>query len=164
MGVAADGVRQRPLDGSLGNDGLVDRHLPRHRGLVCEDERGDAGSRIATGRTHERGGGLRIKLGRQVLGGTPDHRPQRLVIEGAELEQRTAGQEGCVQLGVRVLGRRADQRQDARLHGRQQCILLGLVEPVDLVEKQDRASPCLPEPVAGVGDARHDVGLAGGDC
>ena len=48
-------------------------------------------------------------------------------------------QQRRVDLEVRVLGGRADQRDHALLDRRQQRVLLRLVEAVDLVEEQDRA-------------------------
>ena len=63
--------------------------------------------------------------------------------ERLELVDLAARQQRGVHLEVRVLGGRADQRAGALFHGRQQGILLCLVEAVDLVEKEDRA-PAVP--------------------
>ena len=62
------------------------------------------------------------------------------------------GQQRRIHLEGRVLGGRADQDDVARLDAREEGILLGLVEPVDLVEEQDRALPLGAEPLAGAGD------------
>src|SRR5262249_128626 len=51
-------------------------------------------------------------------------------------------------LEVRVLGCRADQRDHALLDAREERVLLRLVEPVDLVEKQDRPPAVGAEPLA----------------
>jgi hypothetical protein len=51
--------------------------------------------------------------------------------------------EGGVQLELRVFGGGADQKDGAILHMRQEAVLLGLVEAVDLVDEQQRALPVL---------------------
>src|SRR5207342_3204389 len=56
----------------------------------------------------------------------------------AELVDLGAGEERRVDLEVRVLGGRTDQRDQSVLDGRQERILLRLVEAVDLVEEEDR--------------------------
>ena len=55
-------------------------------------------------------------------------------------------------LEVGVLGRRADERDRAVLDVRQQRVLLGLVEAMDLVEEEDRARAVQGEPVLRLGD------------
>ena len=55
-----------------------------------------------------------------------------------ELVDLAARQQRAVDLEVRVLGRRPDERHEPLLDGRQQRVLLGLVEAVDLVEEEDR--------------------------
>ena len=52
-----------------------------------------------------------------------------------------------VDLEVRVLRRRADQRHEPRLDVGQQRVLLRLVEAVDLVEEEDRAPAARAEPL-----------------
>ena len=64
-----------------------------------------------------------------------------------ELVHLRAGDERGVDLVVRVLGRRADQRHEALLDARQQRVLLRLVEAVDLVEEEDRAPAGRAEPL-----------------
>ena len=56
-----------------------------------------------------------------------------------EPDHLAARQERGVDLERRVLGRRADERDRARLDVRQERVLLRLVEAMDLVEEQDRA-------------------------
>ena len=56
-----------------------------------------------------------------------------------ELVHPSPREQRRVDLEVRVLGRRADQGQEPLLHGRQQRVLLRLVEAVDLVQEEDRA-------------------------
>ena len=70
-------------------------------------------------------------------------------IEWIEPEQRRSAAQWRVHLEERVLRRRPDQRERAVLHGGQERVLLGLVEPVDLVEEQDRAPLVLAEPTPG---------------
>ena len=87
------------------------------------------------------------------------------VLVGQRLEAPDAQprQERRVHLEVGVLGRRADQRDRAVLDVRQQRVLLGLVEAVDLVDEQDRAAAVEREPVLGLGDRGADLGDAGHD-
>jgi hypothetical protein len=47
---------------------------------------------------------------------------------------------------------------------REQRVLLGLVEPVDLVDEQDRPRAVEGEPLLGRGDRGPDLGHAGHDC
>ena len=70
----------------------------------------------------------------------------RVRLELVDLQPR---EQRRVDLEVRVLGRRADQRHEPVLDARQQRVLLRLVEAVDLVEKQDRPPAARPEPLAG---------------
>ena len=85
------------------------------------------------------------------------------VLERLEPEDASPAEERRVDLEVRVLGRRPDERDRAVLDLRQEGVLLGLVEAVDLVEEEDgrRAAPI--EPLAGPGDRRPHVGDAAHD-
>ena len=78
-----------------------------------------------------------------------------VVAERLEPPHAQARQERRVDLEVRVLGRRADQRDGAVLDVRQERVLLALVEAVDLVDEQDRAAALEREPVLGLGDRRR---------
>ena len=69
-----------------------------------------------------------------------------------ETEQRRSAAQRRVDLEERVLGGRPDEHERAVLHSRQERILLGLGEPVDLVEEEDRALPPLTEPLSRPGD------------
>ena len=85
---------------------------------------------------------LRTERGQPALGvGQGPAEDRRDVLLGQGIERQDAGprQERGVDLERRVLGRRADQGDRPVLDGRQQGVLLGLVEPVDLVDEQDRA-------------------------
>ena len=88
---------------------------------------------------------------------------RRLVgVERLEAEQRRAAAQRRVDLEERVLRRRPDEHERAVLDGRQQGVLLRLVEAVDLVEEQDRALVVLAEALAGPLDHLADVLDAGG--
>ena len=93
-------------------------------------------------------GDLDVELGRAAL----DDAEQVVVRVRLELVELRAREERRVDLEVRVLGRRADQRDHALLDRRQQRVLLRLVEAVDLVEEEDRALPVRAEPLARAGD------------
>ena len=58
--------------------------------------------------------------------------------ERLEPDHRAAREERRVDLEVRVLGRRADERDEPVLDRGQQRVLLRLVEAVDLVDEEDR--------------------------
>ncbi len=94
----------------------------------------------------------------------PAHDRRDLVV-GQRLEppDPEARQQGGVHLEVGVLGRRADQRDRAVLDVRQQRVLLGLVEAVDLVDEQDRTPGFEREPVLRLGDGGPDLGHPGHD-
>ena len=103
---------------------------------------------VATGPPDEMGHGVVVRLGR--LGPETASRQQRERVdpERFEAKERRARQQRWVDLEERVLGRCADEHEETVLHARQERVLLGLVEPVDLVEEQDRAGASLPEPLA----------------
>ena len=79
--------------------------------------------------------------------------------ERLEHEHPGARQERTVDLEARILGRGADQRDRAVLGGRQEAVLLRLVEPVDLVHEEDGLRPARVEPgprlAHDLPDARH---------
>ena len=63
-----------------------------------------------------------------------------LVAQRLKDEHAAPRQQGRVDLERRVLGRRADQGDGPVLDGRQEGVLLGLVEAMDLVDEEDRAA------------------------
>ena len=67
---------------------------------------------------------------------------ERLQHEHAAARQQRPGE-----LEARVLGGRADQGDDPVLDPREEGILLGSVEAVDLVTEEDRAPPLVLEPL-----------------
>ena len=83
-------------------------------------------------------------------------------LELAELVDLAAREQRRVHLEVGVLGRRADQGDEALLDRRQERVLLRLVEAVDLVEEEDGA-PARRAALARPLDHRRDLGLAGVD-
>ena len=80
-----------------------------------------------------------------------------------QLVELRAREQRRVDLEVGVLGRRADQRQQALLDRRQQRVLLGLVEAVDLVEEEDRRLVADAAALLGPLDHRPHLGPAGVD-
>ena len=102
-------------------------------------------SGIAVAEFGEVGGGFGIEDDREVsqpaffVGeGGAHERGQIFLGEQLELEHLRAGEERAVDAEERVLGGRADEAHDAVLDLRQKDVLLGLVEPVDLVDEEDR--------------------------
>ena len=86
-----------------------------------------------------------------------------VVGQRRELDDARAAHERRVDLEERVLGRRADEHDDAVLDRVQQRVLLRLAEPVDLVDEQDRALRRQAETVGGRRDGRAQLGDAAGD-
>ena len=84
--------------------------------------------------------------------GALEQRFERLRAERAKDEHAGARQQRRVELERRILGRRADQRDRAVLHHRQEGILLRAVEAMDLVDEQERALPLRAARARGVED------------
>ena len=84
----------------------------------------------------ERTGQAALLVGQRAADDGPD------LVVGQRLEPPDAHprQERGVDLEVRVLGRRADERDRAVLDVRQEGVLLGLVEAVDLVEEEEASA------------------------
>jgi hypothetical protein len=98
----------------------------------------------------------------------PDHGTHLVVGQWLQPPDTKAGQEGRVDLEVRVLGGRTNERHGAVFDVRQESVLLGLVEAMDLVDEQDRAPAVERQPILcfrdqrpDLGDARHDRGQGG---
>ena len=89
---------------------------------------------------------------------------ERVVVEPPQDQYLAAREQGRIDLEARVLGRRADERDGAVLDIRQEAVLLGAVEAVDLVHEQQgllsrlRRSPRLGENFLEVGDSGKDRG------
>jgi len=89
-----------------------------------------------------------------------DHCTQVLARKRLEAEDTQSRQERGVDLEIRVLRGRADERDRAVLDLRQQRVLLALVEAVYLVDEEHRGRATLLDPCARRGDNRADVGDA----
>src|SRR5256712_10516360 len=87
-------------------------------------------------------------LASRLLEGSPQDRPDVVVLQGLQDEYATPRQQRAPELEARVLGRRADQGDRAVLDPREEGVLLRLVEVVDLIAEQDRAPPLVLEPLA----------------
>ncbi len=131
-------------------------------------ERGQRASGVAAGDTQQ----MRLGVLRQRHGASqaarvaerPAHQAADvLVVEGLQGQQQGAGQQRRDDREVRVLGRGGDQRHPAVLHRGQQRVLLGLAEPVDLVEEQQRLAPVAARLALGALDDRADLLDARGD-
>ena len=81
-----------------------------------------------------------------------------LRVQRLEHEDAAARQQRARELEAWVGRRRADQRDDAVFHPGQERILLRLVEPMDLVAKEDRAAPFVPQPALRLVDDLADTG------
>jgi hypothetical protein len=95
-----------------------------------------------------------------VLEGTSDDRPDLLVGQRLEPPDAQPRQEGRVHLEIGVLGRRPDERDGPILDVGEQRVLLGLVEPVDLVDEQDAAHARHGRLLPRLGDDGADLGHA----
>ena len=121
-------------------DGHALRVAPRD-GLAGELERVQRRARVAA-----RAGGE--ELDRLVLDGDAaalaavERPPQQPLdvgrLQRVQLVHLGPREQRRVDLEVRVLGRGPDERDEPLLDRRQQRVLLRLVEPVDLVEEEDR--------------------------
>ena len=100
----------------------------------------------------------------RVREGTSDDGRDILVGERLQSPHAEAGEQGSIDLEVRILGRRTDQRHGAVFDVRQERVLLGLVESMDLVDEQDAADAVQRQPLLGLGDRRPDLGHARHDC
>ena len=80
----------------------------------------------------------------EQLLGAGDEGAEGGVVETLEDEHLTAGQQRPVELEAGVFGGGADEDDRAGLDVGQERVLLSPVEPVDLVDEQQRALPALP--------------------
>jgi hypothetical protein len=90
----------------------------------------------------------------------PHHRGDLLVGEWLEAIDAKPGQERRVHLEVGVLGGGAGECDRALLDVRQQRVLLGFIEAMDLVDEEDRSLAVENEPVASLGYQRSNLGNA----
>src|SRR5205823_5368051 len=93
-----------------------------------------------------------------LIGQRPlDQAPDRLVVQRVQGQQHAAGQQRRDHREVRVLRGRREQRHGTVLDRRQQRILLGLAEPVYLVDEQDGRLTTRPAYPPGLVDDRADL-------
>src|SRR4029077_9580646 len=132
----------------------------------------------------QRAPGITLRVVDERVDGRPRERQPRLpdpfaglfraaLDQGADMfrgelfqdEYATPGEQRAGELEARVLGGGPDQRDDAVLHPGKERILLGPVEPVNLVAEQDRAPPLILQALLGLLDdlahARHALGDRG---
>jgi len=88
---------------------------------------------------------------------TTDDRRDLVVGQGFEAPDAHPRQERRVDLEVRILGGRPDERHGSVLDVGKQRVLLGLVEAVDLVEEQDRPRPVQVQPLLRLCDRAPDL-------
>jgi len=130
-------------------------------------ERVESGTCVAAGAHDDRVRGLGRQLDRTseaalgVRQRTNDDRVQVVVGQWAQLhDPRPADQRG-VDLEEGVLRRGSDEHHEAVLDRVQERVLLGLREPVDLVDEQGRPAPVELQAVARLLDRLSDVGDSG---
>ena len=143
--------------------GVGERDRLAGRRRAGELERVEGGAGVAAGaRGQERDHVVR-DVDLRALAALDRPPQQALDLLGGELLELVdlrAREQRAVDLEVRVLGGRADQRHQPLLDGGQQRVLLRLVEAVDLVEEEDRR-PAAGAPLAGAGDHLAHLGAAG---
>ena len=88
---------------------------------------------------------------RSVIGDRPaDQRPDLLFAQRRKLKNLAPADQRRIHRKKRILRRRPHQHDQPRLHIRQQNILLRAIEPVNLIEKQNRplaaVAPAVPWP------------------
>ncbi len=158
-------VRQRAaLERVLG--ALERDRLAVGRGLARELERRERGAGVTAGAAGEERED--VVADRMVAALAAVERPaqQHLDVgrrERAQLVDLRAGEQRGVDLEVRVLGRRPDERDEPLLDRGQERVLLGLVEAVDLVEEEDRRLAGALAAVVGALEHLADLGAPGLD-
>ena len=158
MLVGALVVAERALAGRVVDVTLLERDALGLSGLPGQLDGAQRRAGVAAGAAGDHLDEVGRNLGADRRRSTPDDLAQILVGERLQLDDLAAGEERRVDLEVRVLGRRADQRHEPFLDGGQQRVLLRLVEAVDLVEEEDRPLAVAAEAVTGpLHDAAHVV-------
>jgi hypothetical protein len=155
MFFAALVVSERLLPQGRFQQGQIDRARPRRiRPRLRHDEfqRREQRPRIAVAEADEPLPGLRRQSG-VPLAQTPldirqrpvEHQAQRLLREGCEHDHERAREERTDDLEGWILGRRPHQDDGAPFDMGKKGVLLGLVEPVDFIDEEDRA-PAVQRP------------------
>ena len=118
---------------------------------------------VAVGPLHQQFAGIVID-DRRFGGEAPLHEQRAgLGTERLESEQRGSAEQRRIDLEERILGGGADQDEQSALDRGQQCVLLRLVEPMHLIEEQDRALAPLPETIVGAASHLEHILHRGGD-
>ena len=143
-------AQQRPVDGLRD---VVGGDLRRLVALIVDVdhgrrrlERGERAAGIARGQPDERGARLVAEGHRAVepacvAHGAVDEHAEVLIGERLQRQQQRTGQQRRDHRERRILGGGGDEHDPAVLDARQQCVLLRLGEPVDLVEEEDGRLP-----------------------
>ena len=151
-----------PLPVVLGECHRALEHVQRDPGVAAGD-RDEVRERLVG----ERHAARRPELAREAPLGVidrPSHDPADVVVgERLQAPHAQPRQERGVDLEVRVLRRRADERDGAVLDVRQERVLLRLVEAVDLVDEQHGPLAVEREPLLGIGDSAPNLGHTGHD-
>ena len=127
------------FDGLAGDEGALPLHLPvEHRHF----QGGEGGTRVAVGKVGDRGDELVFDVypaaeASLVRQGAAQEGGDLFRLQRLQHEHLAARQERPVDLEGRVFGGGADEDDAAPLYKGQKGVLLGLVEAVDLVYKQD---------------------------
>ncbi len=150
-------VEEGPLAGGVDDVAFGDRLALRARRVLRELEDLERAPRVTAGAGGDERDELVRELGVERGGPAAYDLPQRLLVERDELDHGAAREERRVHLEVRVLGRRADQRDEAVLDRVQHRVLLRLVEAVDLVDEEDRAAAVSSQPVPCARHHRADI-------
>ena len=115
-------------------------------------ERGEHVAGVALGPLHEMRPGIvvdpELTTPETPLGlgqGSVRQLRQRAGIDGLEAEEGGAAEQRCGEREERIFSGGTDEDEEALLDVRQERVLLGAVEPVHLVEKQDCPPPVLSE-------------------
>ena len=152
VAIAALVVDERALRRSVFDVTRLEPRVFGARRLHRELENRERVAGIATGELGNERLDLRLDFDVELGRAAPDDQLQLVQVQRLELVELRARKERRVDLEVRVLRRRADQRDHALLDRRQQRVLLSLVEAVDLVEEENRPLSLGAEPLPCAGD------------
>ncbi len=119
---------------------------------------------IAVGHADEAGTGIGIERQRLALPrlGAFQKRLDAVFVMGLEGQHPGAGQKGGIELEGWILRRRPDEDHGSVFHDGKKTVLLGAVEPMNLVDEEQRLAPFHPAHAGGFEDLLQ-VGDAGED-
>ena len=118
--------------------------------------------RVALARRHDGVDGVLLRVRPLRVEPAPHQRAQVVGAEGVQPPQRGPAQQGRIHLEEGVLRGRPDEHHQPVLDGGQQHVLLGLGEPVHLVDEEHRALAVLAQAAPGLGQRLPHVLHAGG--